>query len=71
MKHKTIKGPVSFEGIGLHTGNQCKLTVKPNPESTGIIFKDLDHEGSTDKLSLRKVNSTNRSTNITVGEVIF
>ena len=68
MKHKTLKGSISFEGVGLHTGNQCKVTISPNTESTGIVFKDLDHEGSTDKLSLRKVNSTNRSTNISVGE---
>ena len=68
MKHKTLKDTIVLEGVGLHTGNQCKVTVKPNLESTGIIFVNLDNEGSTDKLSLRKVKSTNRSTNIAVGE---
>lgn len=42
---KTIERPVSIEGIGLHTGEHCKLILKPAPPNTGIIFirKDLEN----------------------------
>jgi UDP-3-O-[3-hydroxymyristoyl] N-acetylglucosamine deacetylase/3-hydroxyacyl-[acyl-carrier-protein] dehydratase len=40
---RTIKKPVSYSGIGLHTGNQTTVTFKPAPTNHGIVFvrKDL------------------------------
>lgn len=39
MRHqRTIKRAVSFEGIGLHTGRLCRVTLKPADENTGITF---------------------------------
>jgi UDP-3-O-[3-hydroxymyristoyl] N-acetylglucosamine deacetylase len=29
---------VTFTGVGLHTGNEVKITFKPAPENTGIVF---------------------------------
>lgn len=42
-KQKTIAKEISFSGIGLHTGNQSRVTLKPAESDTGIIFvrKDL------------------------------
>lgn len=34
----TINEGFSVEGIGVHTGSYAKLTVKPAPPDTGIIF---------------------------------
>jgi len=37
-KQKTLKAKVSFEGIGLHTGDKVGITISPAPPNTGIIF---------------------------------
>ncbi|MBU2102131.1 MAG: UDP-3-O-acyl-N-acetylglucosamine deacetylase, partial [Candidatus Omnitrophica bacterium] len=40
---RTIKGKVSFEGIGLHTGANTRMDILPASANTGIIFirKDI------------------------------
>ena len=38
----TIKDPVRFKGIGLHSGEKVTLTIKPAPPDTGIIFIRTD-----------------------------
>lgn len=43
---RTIKGAVSYSGIGLHTGNETTITFKPAPEDTGIRFIRTDLAGS-------------------------
>ena len=42
---RTIAKPVTFSGIGLHSGNLCNVTIKPSDPDTGIVFirKDLDY----------------------------
>ena len=44
MKRKTIKNSVEILGIGLHKGEEIKLTLKPseNNNERGIIFKRID-----------------------------
>ena len=39
---QTIKNPVSFEGIGLHSGKICKVKLIPSDVDKGIIFKRTD-----------------------------
>ena len=39
---KTLTQPVSFEGVGLHSGKQSKVTIFPSNEDAGIIFKRVD-----------------------------
>jgi len=39
---RTIKQEVSFEGVGLHTGNHVNVKLKPAPRDTGIIFLRVD-----------------------------
>ncbi len=39
---QTINKPVSFEGIGLHTGKNSKITILPSTSDQGIIFKRTD-----------------------------
>ena len=38
----TLSGPVVFEGVGLHTGLNSKLIVKPADIDFGICFKRID-----------------------------
>ncbi len=44
-KQHTLSQPVSFSGIGLHTGSQVTLTILPAPENHGVQFKRTDLEG--------------------------
>ena len=42
LNQKTINDIITFRGIGLHTGLQANLTIKPAEPNTGIIFKRTD-----------------------------
>ncbi len=42
LNQKTIKKPVSFNGVGLHSGKPVNMIVKPSGPDTGIIFKRVD-----------------------------
>ena len=39
---KTISKSISFEGIGLHSGKNSKVTIIPGKTDQGIIFKRID-----------------------------
>ena len=39
---KTISKSISFEGIGLHSGKNSKVTITPGKTDQGIIFKRID-----------------------------
>ncbi|MEM8771626.1 MAG: UDP-3-O-acyl-N-acetylglucosamine deacetylase [Pseudomonadota bacterium] len=38
-RQATVREVVSFEGIGLHSGAQCRVRVSPGGENTGIVFR--------------------------------
>ena len=42
MKQRTIKNPLTLEGIGLHSGTKSSLTIHPAKENSGIVFKRKD-----------------------------
>ena len=42
LTQKTIKKPLSFSGIGLHSGLKVNICIKPSIPDTGIIFKRVD-----------------------------
>ena len=39
---KTIAKEVTFEGKGLHSGKNCKVSLIPAHENSGIVFKRID-----------------------------
>ncbi|MCK5392811.1 MAG: UDP-3-O-[3-hydroxymyristoyl] N-acetylglucosamine deacetylase [Candidatus Omnitrophica bacterium] len=43
---RTINSKISFEGVGLHTGNNSKIEILPANPNTGVIFvrKDLEEQ---------------------------
>lgn len=45
-KQRTIKGKISFEGSGLHTGKKTKIELLPAPVDAGITFLRRDVEPS-------------------------
>lgn len=46
VKQTTIKESISLEGVGLHTGQQVKMTFKPAPINNGYTFVRVDLEGA-------------------------
>lgn len=42
---KTLKNQVSVKGIGLHTGSECEVIIKPAPENHGYKFQRTDIDG--------------------------
>ncbi|MDZ7315939.1 MAG: bifunctional UDP-3-O-[3-hydroxymyristoyl] N-acetylglucosamine deacetylase/3-hydroxyacyl-ACP dehydratase [candidate division KSB1 bacterium] len=71
MKNQqTIKTEASYEGVGLHTGNRTKITFKPAPVNTGIIFRRTDIPDSPDiKADVDHVVDISRGTTIGIGDV--
>ena len=56
---KTLKEPIEFEGVGLHSGIKVNLCLKPAEANSGIKFKRID-VGSTKniiKASYKNVSS--------------
>lgn len=64
-KQKTLKGEISLSGIGLHTGNQVNMTLKPAPENTGFVFVRTDLEGQPRvEADANYVTTTDRGTTL-------
>jgi len=42
LHQKTIKKDITFKGVGLHSGLDVNLVIKPAEPNTGIIFKRTD-----------------------------
>lgn len=69
VQQRTIKKPVSYSGIGLHTGNSCTMTFKPAPENFGIRFVRTDLGGSPQiPADIDHVVDISRGTTLAVGE---
>ncbi len=43
-KQRTLKSPATFSGVGLHTGKNVKVVVRPAPENHGYKFQRIDLE---------------------------
>mgnify|MGYP000223839933 FL=1 len=71
-KQKTIQKEVSLSGVGLHTGNEVKMTFKPAPENHGFAFKRVDLKGSpTIEAKAEYVINTQRGTNLEKNGVLI
>ncbi|MBP6378299.1 MAG: UDP-3-O-[3-hydroxymyristoyl] N-acetylglucosamine deacetylase, partial [Kaistella sp.] len=64
-KQKTLKEEVSLCGIGLHTGREVTLTIKPAKENTGFVFVRTDLEGHPHiEADVNYVTATERGTTL-------
>ena len=70
LQQQTLAKPVSFSGIGLHSGNKVSMTLLPAPAGTGIIFRRVDLESRFEvPAQVKYVTDTSRSTTIAKGKV--
>jgi len=44
LTQKTIKTPIHFGGVGLHSGKEVKMKILPSEPNSGIVFKRIDLE---------------------------
>ena len=65
LNQKTIKKPVSFRGIGLHSGEIVNISIKPSAPNSGIIFKRVDLKDNNE-IFPNFLNVTNTSLNTTI-----
>jgi UDP-3-O-[3-hydroxymyristoyl] N-acetylglucosamine deacetylase len=42
LRQRTLKSLVSASGVGLHTGQKVRITLRPAPIDTGVVFRRLD-----------------------------
>ena len=65
LTQKTIKTPISFQGIGLHSGKTVNLSLKSALPDTGIVFKRVDLNNNN-LIYPSYNNVTNTSLNTTI-----
>jgi UDP-3-O-[3-hydroxymyristoyl] N-acetylglucosamine deacetylase len=42
LRQRTLKSLIGASGVGLHTGQKVKMTLRPAPSDTGIVFRRID-----------------------------
>lgn len=69
-KQHTLKNPVSYSGIGLHTGEQVTMRFMPAKEGSGIFFKRMDCPGQPIiPATIEYVRENARNTTIGIGDI--
>jgi len=65
IKQKTLATEVTISGVGLHTGQNVTMTLKPAPINNGFTFVRIDLEGApVIEANANYVVSTERGTNL-------
>ncbi len=65
IKQRTLGKEISLKGVGLHTGKEVTLTLKPAPINFGYAFIRVDLEGSpVIEADANYVINTQRGTNL-------
>ncbi|OLC13594.1 MAG: UDP-3-O-[3-hydroxymyristoyl] N-acetylglucosamine deacetylase [Candidatus Rokubacteria bacterium 13_1_40CM_69_27] len=44
MHQRTIRKPVTMDGVGLHSGRPVRITMSPAPPNSGITFRVASHD---------------------------
>jgi UDP-3-O-[3-hydroxymyristoyl] N-acetylglucosamine deacetylase / 3-hydroxyacyl-[acyl-carrier-protein] dehydratase len=70
LQQQTLGGPVSYSGVGLHSGNRVNMTFLPAPANSGIRFRRVDLEDKPEiEARIENVSETNRSTTLGRGNI--
>src|SRR6476661_3167971 len=61
----TLASEITISGVGIHSGQNVQMTLKPAEANTGIVFKRVDLPGTPSvKADVDNVVDTTRSTTI-------
>jgi len=69
IRERTIKREIRCSGIGLHSGQEVNLTLKPAPARSGILFKRVDLGGLIIPLKEEYIADSWHATSIVKGDV--
>lgn len=65
MQQTTLAAEASYTGIGLHSGHEVHMVLKPAPADTGLVFVRTDLEGQPQiHATASNVTSTMRATTV-------
>ena len=65
MRQTTLAAAAAYTGVGLHSGRDVHMVLKPAPADTGLVFKRMDIDGQpTIKAVAANVTSTLRATTV-------
>lgn len=69
IPQQTLREPVTFKGVGLHTGKEVEVTVRPGEPESGILFvrTDLDRSLRVEAVVDHTHSSETRQTSLGVG----
>lgn len=42
VEQRTLAHPIKAKGVGLHTGHEAIMTLRPAPVNTGVVFRRID-----------------------------
>ena len=62
QKQTTLKEATTCVGIGLHSGRNVTLSIKPAPADTGIVFVRLDQDGARIPATVQYLSHINHAT---------
>jgi UDP-3-O-[3-hydroxymyristoyl] N-acetylglucosamine deacetylase len=48
LRQRTLKSQISATGVGLHTGQKVRMTLRPAQPDTGVVFRRTDLPGAAD-----------------------
>lgn len=65
---RTLVLPISTTGVGLHSGKDVILTLKPAPTGTGIVFIRTDLDNTHIPMSATAIQDTMMSSNLVAGD---
>src|SRR5437879_9670136 len=70
LQQQTLRESVSFEGVGLHSGNRVGMHFLPAPPNSGIRFRRVDLDGKPEiEARIENVSDTTRSTTLSKGNI--
>jgi UDP-3-O-[3-hydroxymyristoyl] N-acetylglucosamine deacetylase len=70
LKQRTLKSLIRASGVGLHTGQKVRMTLRPAPPDTGIVFRRIDLASPVDiPARAELVGETKLCSGLVLGEV--
>lgn len=67
VHQRTLARPVSFVGIGLHTGRKATLTIRPSTDAGGLFFQRTDVAAGTGLIAARWYNVVDTTLSTVIG----
>lgn len=66
MYQATLRSEISINGVGVHSGNPCGISIFPAPEDYGVVYirKDIDQSKNLIVANYKNVSETNMCTKV-------